>query len=666
MKRNHKNSLAEWGAGLYLLLMASLVHADAQIFPFEQTVPLTNQCAVFRDASGRIVYGEPIPFNLKGTAQAIIVVSDSGNANLKFQLNAHGAGIGATSGIKYQFNAKAMVKANTTGDVQDPNFRFSGRFRVEARVIGQGRSASEGVIAQGAQDNARLSFFITVRYVNQQIEAVASDFKLECMGSPWYNEMTAPNATTRKAVGRGFGDVWNKYAWSMKDFAGGLVVGTKNAWFNYQTVLDIANSNASPTLQGCFSNLVNIPEIYRALACTELYDSGSNGSTSGSAQTRFAEIWRFDYVKKNWTRVRDETSTSGGQGFRIMQTHGGKLYAGSDLGSFVMGVKLGSWNGDATPGNATWDFPGSRVLVSADGKAWTEVPCSSTPNPCASATASSIAGAAAVNSSFRALASYGGKLHVGTFNFSGGEVWAYDAVATTWAPIAKFSSNAAVCASPLWNGKCTGTFSAGVTELLVDGTNLLVGVSTSVDDKYLWTWDGSTMAVTPGLPSVPASTFGVLELFRNSKGQLFAGLLDLTNGFTLVMRDPVNGWQTITTDGFGNANNAYAWSMAEVNGRTFLGTFNKDFFVTLPRGSSELWYTDNGQDWLQHALPLNWGLWNYGIRTMEFANKMLYLGTASNIVAPDLQLLPDGTVLSPGTEVWSIRATAVSGGSTKK
>ncbi|MEN9728348.1 MAG: hypothetical protein RL434_2714, partial [Pseudomonadota bacterium] len=410
-----------------------------------------------------------------------------------------------------------------------------------------------------------------------------------------------------------------------------------------------------------------IPEIYRALACTELYDSGSGGSTSGAAQTRFAEIWRFDYVKKNWTRVRDETSTTGGQGFRIMQTHGGKLYAGSDLGSFVMGVKLGSWNGDATPGNSTWDFPGSRVLMSADGKSWTEVPCSSVPNPCGSASASSIAGAAAVNSSFRALASYGGKLYLGTFNFSGGEVWAYDAVATTWEPIAKFSANQVICGLPLWDGKCTGTFSAGVTELLVDGTNLLVGVSTSVNNEYLWVWNGSTMAVAPNLPSVPATTFGVLELFKNSKGQLFAGLLDLTDGFTLVMRDPVNGWQPpITNDGFGNANNAYAWSMAEVNGRTFLGTFNKDFFVTLPRGSSELWYTDNGQDWQQHALPLNWGLWNYGIRTLEFANKMLYLGTASNVVAPDLQLLPDGSVLSPGTEVWSIRATAVSGSGSKK
>jgi hypothetical protein len=210
VKKEIPVGVARWAVAVCLLLLSALVQAETQIFPFEQTVPLTNQCAVFKDASGRIIYGEPIPFDLKGTAQAIIVVSDSGNANLKFQLNAHGAGIGVTSGIKYQFKAKALVKANTTGDVQDPNFRFSGKFKVEARIIGQGRSASDGGIAQGAQDNARLTFFINVRYVNQQIQAVASDFKLECMGSPWYNEMTAPNAVTKKAVGRGFGDVWNK------------------------------------------------------------------------------------------------------------------------------------------------------------------------------------------------------------------------------------------------------------------------------------------------------------------------------------------------------------------------------------------------------------------------------------------------------------------------
>ena len=55
------------------------------------------------------------------------------------------------------------------------------------------------------------------------------------------------------------------------------------------------------------------------------------------------------------------------------------------------------------------------------------------------------------------------------------------------------------------------------------------------------------------------------------------------------------------------------------------------------------------------ALPLDFGFWNYGIRTMTLANKQLYLGTASNIVAPDLITQP--VPLSPGAEVWSIKSS---------
>ena len=42
-------------------------------------------------------------------------------------INAHGDGIGANSGIKYQFNGKLQAKANTTSNVLDPNFQFNGK-----------------------------------------------------------------------------------------------------------------------------------------------------------------------------------------------------------------------------------------------------------------------------------------------------------------------------------------------------------------------------------------------------------------------------------------------------------------------------------------------------------------------------------------------------------
>ena len=132
--------------------------------------------------------------------------------------------------------------------------------------------------------------------------------------------------------------------------------------------------------------------------------------------------------------------------------------------------------------------------------------------------------------------------------------------------------------------------------------------------------------------------------------------MDLLNGFYLQTYDG-SDFNTITDNGFFNSSNAYDWSMAEINGRIFLGTFDDNFLTSLPRGSAELWYSDDGENWQQMALPLDWGLWNYGIRVMDVGNRMLFLGSASNMIAPDLISQP--IPLSPGAEVWTIRDTVV-------
>jgi hypothetical protein len=413
-----------------------------------------------------------------------------------------------------------------------------------------------------------------------------------------------------------------------------------------------------------------VPSLYTGLACMELFASSSSGQAgAAAANTRFAQIWRFDYVKKTWAKVNEEPD-DGGQGYRNMQVHNGKLYAASDLGSFIMGVRLGSlWMG-ATPLESTWDFPSSRLLVSTTGTDWTDVPCAGGPcNPIEGAT---LMQAAIVNVSFRALESFDGKIYVGTFNYSGGELWSYNDNGNSWARVAKFAEEAEpICANTLspWYGKCTGTYSTGLTELQVYGNNLLIGIGTNgVGNEYLWYLNdsGGDVTLVPGLPGtsdgVNPTALGVLKLFLNSRNQLFVSLFDIEEGFTLLRFDQnTNGlptdWELVSNNGFFNRNNAYVWSMAEINGRTFIGTFNQDFLVTVPRGSSELWYSDDGRNWQQMALPLDWGLWNYGIREMEVANKMLFLGTASNMIAPDLTVLGDGTFLSPGAEVWTIRET---------
>ena len=44
---------------------------------------------------------------------------------------------------------------------------------------------------------------------------------------------------------------------------------------------------------------------------------------------------------------------------------------------------------------------------------------------------------------------------------------------------------------------------------------------------------------------------------------------------------------------------------------------------------------------------------------MEVGNNLLFLGTASNVLAPDSVLNTDGRLLTPGAEVWNIKSSIV-------
>lgn len=655
--------------GMTLPAYAQEVGAES-VFPFESEIVLSNPCAIFNVETDdpyviRINYGEDIDFDLKGQSQAIIDVDDLGNVHLKFQVTTHGAGIGQTSGIKYQFKSKVMVKSNVNGydplglDPLDEGFVYTGSFVADARIIGQGSAGDADGIAQGAQDNAELKFKLGLHYANGEVRNSTSDFTLQCVASPWANLMDNKAANTRKPVGRGFGDVWNKYAWSMKDFAGGMVVGTKNAFYDVTEVLD-----PSGAVQECLdNNFYQVTPIHSQIACMELFAAPNSGTSPAAADTRFAEIWRFDYAKKTWTKVFDDEGSMDSQGFRYMEAHNGKLYVGSDLGAFITGVDLY----DGEPGN--WTFPGSQLLVSTDGKTFTRVlSCDGPGTPCNSTTGADnpygLIGTygnytGAVNTSIRAMASYKDELYVGTFNATGGQLYAYQEGRTPeWRFVYSFQ--------PVPMGPGTLPKPA-VAELRVAGDTLYIGVAGPAGDSYLYQYEGSgTVELVPNQPFLnPQTNMGNLKLFTSSKGLLYVGNLDLDKGFYLQVYDPEDGsFREITDNGFFNEYNAYAWSMAEINGRVFVGTFNQDFLTNLPRGEAELWYSDDSVNWQQMALPLDWGPWNYGIRTMEVGNKMLFLGAASNMVAPDLITKP--VPLSPGTEVWTIRSTVVAPTGKKK
>jgi hypothetical protein len=289
-------------AGVAGLLFAPMAGAQA-VFPFESQLTLSDPCAVFNaptvDSITRITYGENIDFNLTGQSQAIIDVDSLGKVHLKFQVTTHGDGVGQTSGIKYQFKSKVMVKSNAGGydplglDPLDEGFVYTGSFTADARINGQGSVGDAGGIAQGAQDNALLRFKLGLHYANGEVRNTTSDFALQCVASPWANLMKQPNAANKKPVGRGFGDVWNKYAWSMKSFNGGMIVGTKNAYYDAIQALE-----PSDAVKTCLdSNFYQVTDIHAQIACMELFAAPNSGTSPAAADTRFAEIWRFDYVR---------------------------------------------------------------------------------------------------------------------------------------------------------------------------------------------------------------------------------------------------------------------------------------------------------------------------------------------------------------------------------
>jgi hypothetical protein len=620
-----------------VVFAAAAAHADATTGTFSVATTLSDPCAVFVDpVTARITYGEPIFFHIDGSTTAVFDVSDSGQVNLKFHLQAHGHGEGERSGIAYVFHANAQLKAHTVGDPFAPDFHLDETFELDARIIGQGNALSEATIAQGAQDNAVVHFAVRVRMGEGTVEGTTTGFTIECQGSPWMNLMEDRIAGTKEPVERGFGDPWNKYAWSMEDFAGGLVVGTKNAWYDATALLP-----PSPMVQACIDDpTLPAPEVYKTLACLELFEPGV------AADAGLAEIWRHDHAKKTWRPANlDETAPS--QGFRIMTTHEERLFAGSDLGAFITGVAL-------QPGSiGQWDFPGTQLLVSDDGQTFTAIASCESAGPCNHIEDVPFEGIGTnpVNSSIRALASYNGRLFVGTFNLTGGQLWAYEDEDDSWMPIATLPA-------------------AAVTELRVLGSTLFVGVSGGAPGVYLYRYtddEGLAVVAAPTNPPYLATSLGTLTLFSTSRGVLYVGTVDLEAGFTLQTTTDGLAFQTVTADGFGNPANGYAWSIAELNGRVFVGTFNQGFGgVTLPRGTAELWFSDDDTNWRQMPLPVDFGLWNYGIRTMDVGKRTLFLGTASVIVAPDLTLLDEQTFLSPGTEIWALRASVAAPTSPRK
>lgn len=392
-------------------------------------------------------------------------------------------------------------------------------------------------------------------------------------------------------VGRGFGDTWNRYAWSMEEFGGKIYVGTWSVNLDIAAIVTAASSGS-----------LDFTGTQDPLSLMYTFMKSTGG-----------EIWRSD-SGGNWEQVYDADSTE--VGFRKMVECNGILYAGSV-------------NSD-----------GAKILYSAtgDSDSWESLTGGPMTNP--------------ENTSIRAMSVHEGMLLVGTENnTTGGELWVYSGNTaadngSSWYQIGtgQFDGDPSLAELAVYNGDLyVGTWDFDDKFKLFRISETHAGESlASTDDSTGYTIDDVT-PVFDGCNDL--SNLGVMKLIEY-QGRLFLGTVNYENGFTLLStEDPsdTRGWSVITTNGLGDPSNAYSWAMEEWNGQLYLGTFNDGLYsgiydpLAIPLdGRGQLWCSSNGTEWSEVVNDGFGSAFTYGIRTMTVtSDNRLVVGTASNLIIPE-------------------------------
>ncbi len=373
-------------------------------------------------------------------------------------------------------------------------------------------------------------------------------------------------------IGRGFGDTWNRYAWSMQEFGGNLYVGTWNANVDYK---------------GIITGIVN----------GEIDISGGSNPLEGIGfvKSQGGEVWKYDVAQKTWQRVVDATEADAG--FRKMIEYGGKLYAGT----------LNSTDG-------------ANLFCSADGQDWTTL----SGGPLGDKD----------NISIRTMIEHAGKLYVGTENnTTGGELWTYNGECWKQIGAGQFDNDASVAELVVYNGKlyvgtwdftdrfklfessdCGNTFK-DVTPVFAGSDSLNnLGVMQLIEyqgELYLGTvnyLDGFTLlrAVDPGDPDgwEVISTDGLgdksnaytwtMQVWNDKlymgtfNDGLYSGIYDplpipLDGRGQLLCSTDGMSWSTVVDDGFGTPFNYGIRTMTVSDNRLYVGTASN---VMIPDFSS--------------------------------------------------------------------------------
>ncbi len=368
---------------------------------------------------------------------------------------------------------------------------------------------------------------------------------------------TACPEFTRISTG-GFGDPQNNYAWSVSEFRGDLYVGTGR---NVPYLVSLAMKK-----QGVFPENMTVSALTHPGGAPPPQFLLPNQSPPSRedvitwSNDMRPEIWR--YHGGSWSRVHQASTFINplngytypeGIGYRIMTTF-------NDTGGT-----------DALYAGVGFGFGRVLIVKSTDGVTWVPVNTSSIPSR-----------------DTRAMASYNGKLYVGTADgvFASASPSPY---ADTWQKVAGFQ----VASLKSFNGHLyVGTGNPnGPSE-----TNGFEVWRSNVDSP---TGPGDWTRVVQG---GAGDAWNVLAAsMQDYKGDLYVGSMNLPfatgtgglKGFDLIRLNRSDSWDLIVGNyhpkipteprgpplsgwpsGFVNPFNLYAWSIGEYNGELYLGTFD--------------------------------------------------------------------------------------------
>ena len=406
----------------------------------------------------------------------------------------------------------------------------------------------------------------------------------------------------------GYGDAMNNYPWAMAAFKDQLYVGT-------------GRNIPWRVLQAFPLGLLDLLEVTQPT---------STVGTPDWAEDMRAEIWRYGSWEQVYTSPVMTTDTAffpREPGFRQMVTFSDTLYAAIG-GGFSPTVE-------------------NLLLKSTDGAHWITV---TTP--------------VSMGTDSRAMLVHSDTLYLGLGTAP--EVWAYDGI--TWTRAGDFASrlpmtNTAVVALESFNG----SLYAGTQNI---GSGFQVFKTKDADL-------GWTQVISKGAGEGINYWAGSMEVFQ---GGLYVGSMSLpvvegpSGGFVitrpkgceLIRIAPDDSWELIVGDyvpilkpegglsfriprsgwpgGFGNFLNFYCWSLQEVNGVLYLGTFDASAFLRFLPVEDIL--TDPAFNTLTTTIESNRGEITAALQLA--IGQLEYLGVDEDYVRPYRELL---TAFDTGDEI---------------